>query len=64
MGKVLAKLLLNRLMKWGCPSVIPESQSGFRSGRGKMDIIFSARQLQEKCIEHRLALSVFQLLIQ
>jgi hypothetical protein len=55
-GKVFAKLLLNRLTKWVCPSVIPESQSGFRSGRGTMDMIFSARQLQEKCIEHRVAL--------
>ena len=55
-GKVFAKLLLDRLTKWVCSSVIPESQCGFRSGRGTMDMIFSARQLQEKCIEHRVAL--------
>ncbi|XP_014784919.1 uncharacterized protein LOC106879754 [Octopus bimaculoides] len=41
---------------WICPSVIPESQCGFRSSRGTMDMIFSARQLQDKCIEHRIAL--------
>jgi hypothetical protein len=55
-AKVFAKLLLNRLIKWVCPSVIPERQCGFRSGRGTMDMIFSARQRQEKCIEHRVAL--------
>ena len=50
-GKVLARLLLNRLMNNVCPLVIPESQSGFRSGKGTMDMIFSVRQLQENCIE-------------
>ena len=55
-GKVFAKLLLNRLTKWICPTVIPESQCGFRAGRGTMDMIFSVRQLQEKCIEHQVAL--------
>ena len=55
-GKVFARLLLNRLTKWILPSVIPESQSGFRAGRGTMDMIYSVRQLQEKCIEHRLDL--------
>ena len=55
-GKVLARLLLNRLMKDICPTVIPESQSGFRSGRGTVDMIFSARQIQEKCIEQQVPL--------
>ena len=55
-GKVLSKILLNRLTKWGCPAVIPESQCGFRAGRGTMDMIFSARQLMEKCIEQQVPL--------
>ena len=55
-GKVFAKILLNRLTKWICPRIIPESQCGFRAGRGTMDMIFSVRQLQEKCIEHQVAL--------
>ena len=55
-GKVLARLLLNRLMHFVCPTVIPEAQSGFRAGRGTMDMVFSVRQLQEKCIEQRVPL--------
>jgi hypothetical protein len=55
-GKILARILLNRLMEHVCPLVIPESQGGFRSGRGTMDMIFSARQLQEKCIEQHVPL--------
>ena len=55
-GKVFARLLLNRLEKHVCPSIIPESQSGFRAGRGTVDMIFSARQLVEKCREQCLPL--------
>ena len=55
-GKVFAKLLLNCLLEWVCPTVIPESQCGFRAGCGTMDMIFSVRQLQEKCIEQRVPL--------
>lgn len=31
-GKVFARLLLNRLEKYVCPNILPESQSGFRGG--------------------------------
>ena len=55
-GKVFSRLILNRLLEEICPTVIPESQSGFRSGRGTMDMIFSARQIQEKCIEQQVPL--------
>nr|VZI42137.1 unnamed protein product [Spirometra erinaceieuropaei] len=34
-------------------SLLPESQCGFRRHRGTTDIIFAARQLQEKCQEMR-----------
>ena len=36
--------------------LIPESQCGFRKGRGKIDVIFTARQLQEKCQEQNVDL--------
>ena len=55
-GKILARLLLNRLQKFICNDIIPESQSGFRSGRGCIDMIFTARQFQEKCIEQQMPL--------
>ena len=29
--------------------LLPESQCGFRKKRGTIDMIFAARQLQEKC---------------
>ena len=46
-GKVFSKLLLNRLTKYICPIVIPETQCGFRPGRATTDMIFAARQLQD-----------------
>ena len=55
-GKVFSKVLLDRLLKHICPLVIPYTQCGFRSGRGTTDMIFSARQLQEKSIEQRVKL--------
>ena len=55
-GKVFTRLLLNRLITYICPRIIPESQCGFRSGRGTVDMVFSARQIQEKCIEQRVDL--------
>ena len=53
-GKILARVILNRLTKHVTDnSILPESQCGFRSGRGTMDMIFAARQLQEKCREQQ-----------
>ena len=53
-GKILARVILNRLVKHVDDiAIIPESQCGFRAGRGTTDMIFSARQLQEKCREQR-----------
>ena len=54
--QVLARLLLNRLMEHICPKIIPETQCGFRSGRGTTDMIFVARQIQEKCIQQQIPL--------
>ena len=51
-GQILAKIPLNRLnARLGQAGLIPESQCGFRKDRGTIDMIFTARQLQEKCQE-------------
>lgn len=50
-GKILARVLLNRLTQHMEDGHLPESQCGFRKGRGTVDMIFAARQLQEKCQE-------------
>ena len=49
-GKILAKNLLNRPhVHFDQTGLITESQCGFRKDRGTIDMIFRARQLQEKC---------------
>jgi exonuclease III len=49
-GKVLARLMLNRLIKHTENiGLIPESQCGFRPERSTDDMVFAVRQLQEKC---------------
>ena len=52
-GKILARLLLNRLLAHLEQDLLPESQCGFREGRGTADMIFAARQLQEKFREQK-----------
>lgn len=54
-GKAFAKILLKRLQKLA-DRILPESQCGFRSNRSTTDMIFSLRQLQEKCREQQLPL--------
>ena len=49
-GKVFARVILARL-KVLAARVYHESQCGFRAGRSTIDMIFSVRQLQEKCQE-------------
>ena len=51
-GKVFARVALGRLQQLA-EEVYPESQCGFRAGRSTTDMIFSVRQLQEKCREQR-----------
>ena len=56
-GKILAKILLNRLnAHLDQAGLILESQCGFRKDRGTIDMIFTARQLQEKCQEQNVDL--------
>ena len=48
-GKILARVLLNRLNEHLERSgLLPESQCGFKKNRGTIDMIFTARQLQDK----------------
>ena len=51
-GKTFARVILNRLQLLA-ERVFPESQCGFRAERSTVDMIFSLRQLQEKCREQR-----------
>lgn len=52
-GKVLARVLLLRLNRYIVDEVCPETQCGFRRERGTIDMIFTARQIQEKCREQQ-----------
>nr|VZI43406.1 unnamed protein product [Spirometra erinaceieuropaei] len=52
-GKIFAQILLNRLNNHLEQGLLSESQCGFRRHRGTTDMIFAARQLQEKCQEMR-----------
>ena len=52
-GKILARVIINRMNKHLTDNVCSESQCGFRKGRGTVDMIFSLRQVQEKSREHR-----------
>jgi len=49
-GKVLARIVLNRLM-FISEEVLPGSQCGFWAGRSTSDMIFTLHQLQEKAAE-------------
>ena len=55
-GKLFSRIILNRLVRTIVNGILPESQCGFRASRGTVDMIFSARQLQEKCKEQNLPL--------
>ena len=56
-GKVFARGVLKRLQVLA-EQVYPESQCGFRANRSNVDMVFSLRQLQEKCREQRQPLFV------
>ena len=53
-GKIMARIILNRLNDKVTPRVLPETQCGFRNNRSTMDMVFSLRQIQEKCTEQNL----------
>ena len=52
-GKILSKVILNRLNTHLLDETVPESQCGFRQNRGGVGMIFTARQIQEKCKEQK-----------
>ena len=56
-GKVFAKVILIQLQKLA-ELVYPESRCGFRAGRSTIDMVFSLRQLQEKCREQQMLLYI------
>lgn len=51
-GKAYARVMLNRLQILA-ERIYPEAQCGFRAGRSTIDMVFSVRQIQEKCREQR-----------
>ena len=53
--KVFARVILIRLQKL-VERIYPESQCGFRAERSTIDMVFSLRQLQEKCREQQMPL--------
>ena len=52
----MALILLNRLIPTIAQENTPESQCGFRSNRGTVDMIFVLKQIQEKCREQNMDL--------
>ena len=55
-GKILARVLLNRLIPTMAQENMPESQCRFRSNRGTIHMIFLLRQIQEKCRKQNMGL--------
>ena len=53
-GKILARVLLNRLIPTIAQEHTPESQCGFSANRGTVDVNFVLRQIQEKCREQNM----------
>lgn len=51
-GKAFTRLVLNKLQTLA-ERLYPEALCGFRARRSTIDMIFSLRQLQEKCGEQR-----------
>ena len=52
MGKVVTRILQDRLQQLA-EEELPDSQCGFRKGRGCSDMTFAVRQLVEKSLEHK-----------
>ena len=58
-GKIFARIVLNRPIA-NSEANLPEAQCGFCPGCSTVDMIFTVRQVQEKCLEQNLDLySVF-----
>uniref|UniRef100_K7E252 RNA-directed DNA polymerase n=1 Tax=Monodelphis domestica TaxID=13616 RepID=K7E252_MONDO len=57
-GKILARIILNRLLSSVSEQNLPESQCGFRPDCSTIDMVFTVRQMQEKCLEQNLSLYI------
>uniref|UniRef100_K7E0P4 RNA-directed DNA polymerase n=1 Tax=Monodelphis domestica TaxID=13616 RepID=K7E0P4_MONDO len=57
-GKILACVILNRLLSSFSEQNLPESQCGFRPDHSTIDMVFTVRQMQEKCLEQNLSLYI------
>ena len=55
-GKVLVRVILNRLITKISEENLPEAQCGFRPNRSTTDMIFSVSQVQEKCTKQNMDL--------
>ena len=55
-GKILARIMLNRLIPSVAEKNLSESQCGFRRNHSTTDMIFTVRQIQEKCTEQNMCL--------
>ena len=53
-GKILARIMLNRLIPSVAEKNLSESQCGFRRNRTTTEMIFTVRQIQEKCTEQNM----------
>eukprot|EP00117_Sycon_ciliatum_P038167 scpid28799/ scgid28415/ Transposon TX1 uncharacterized 149 kDa protein; ORF 2 len=56
-GKLFARIIHDHLEEIA-EDILPDTQCGFRKGRGCVDMVFVAQQLVEKAIEHQLNLYV------
>ena len=56
-GKLFARVILPRIQILA-NQILPETQCGFRSGRSTTDMVFSLRQIQEKCREQNIPLHI------
>ena len=57
-GKVLAEILLKRLIKNVAEELMSETQFGFRKNRSTSDMMFAARPTLEKCSEQHRDLNI------
>ena len=56
--KCLAKIILRCLVSNITDNILQESHCGFQSCHSTVDMIFSLRQLQEKCVEQQRSLYI------
>uniref|UniRef100_A0A5F8GML3 Reverse transcriptase domain-containing protein n=1 Tax=Monodelphis domestica TaxID=13616 RepID=A0A5F8GML3_MONDO len=57
-GKILSHVILNILLSSVSEQNLPELQCGFRPDRSTINMVFTVRQMQEKCLEQNLSLYI------